>query len=366
MQLIATFAALLLSCVLPTQSNAEPLKVVLALSEVTFPNHGEDFRVHLALSGNDVLPLRIWMEEKVSKGQWACTVTDLQNHALPGADYVLPTEVVVLGLKEGLSALDSRGNEVDSGTYEVILTVEKETHRRLVLVMRAFSALLATYEFNLSPLSLEKVDVLESRIRDLEDELELKNHMLLDILPPCIDIMGPAAIQYESLEMQNYILDLTSLLSDSIVPNLQNAVHLSLIATSIDQNDAITWTEVEEADENYFKLSADNKTIEFQASGQYLFVAVAQCTQGILQLLIDGVDRAYSGPVLSSSFVQLFDQTDIAKSAKASIHFTGSPSAQYSASLHIVRVFHPKSRLKRGKRSSPTCSSEADCRRMNQ
>ncbi|CAK4750213.1 unnamed protein product [Aphanomyces euteiches] len=148
------------------------LKVALNLSNVTFPSRKDSsFRVQVFVS-DDGLPMRIWLESKQSKGQWECVVKDIKDHLPNGATYVLPNSVVISSLQNGLSLLDQdKKKKVDVVGCNVSLKESKKGRMELGVTLSAFGSLEACYLFDLVPLSVEKVDILEAKIRDLEEAL---------------------------------------------------------------------------------------------------------------------------------------------------------------------------------------------------
>ncbi|KAF0693015.1 Aste57867_15964 [Aphanomyces stellatus] len=131
-----------------------PQDIALELSDVCFPSRRDSFRVQVAVSGTD-LPMRLWLESKQE-----CVVTTIQDHHVPkGADFVLPSSVVLFGLQRGLTALLAHGNAAPDGCH-VQLKYSKNGHVELSLALHFFSALSAKYIFDLVPLAVHENDVL--------------------------------------------------------------------------------------------------------------------------------------------------------------------------------------------------------------
>ncbi|KAG9414495.1 hypothetical protein AC1031_007902 [Aphanomyces cochlioides] len=150
------------------------LKAALNLSNVKFPTVKDSFRAQISVS-DDGLPIRIWLESKQSKGQWECVVKDIKEHLPNGATYVLPNSVVISSLLHGLSLQDKdKKKEVDVVGCNVSLRESKKGRMEMGLTLTAFGSLEACYLFHLVPLSVEKVDILEAKIRDLEEVSEGK------------------------------------------------------------------------------------------------------------------------------------------------------------------------------------------------
>ncbi|CAK4084484.1 unnamed protein product [Aphanomyces euteiches] len=75
--------------------------------------------------------------------------------------------------QHGLSLLDQdKKKEVDIVGCNVSLKESRKGHMEMGLTLTAFGSLEACYLFDLVPLSVEKVDILEAKIRDLEDALQ--------------------------------------------------------------------------------------------------------------------------------------------------------------------------------------------------
>ncbi|CAK4083957.1 unnamed protein product [Aphanomyces euteiches] len=154
---------------------ASVLKVALNLSNVKFPTVKDSFRAQISVSDDDLSTARIWLESKQSKGQWECIVKDIKEHLPKGATYVLPNSVVISSLQCGLSLLDQdKKKEVDIVGCNVGLKECRKGRMEMRLTLTAFGSLEAYYFFDLFPLSVEKVDVLEAKIRDLEEVSEGK------------------------------------------------------------------------------------------------------------------------------------------------------------------------------------------------
>ncbi|CAK4106180.1 unnamed protein product [Aphanomyces euteiches] len=144
-----------------------PKDVALSLSEIHFPAHDDPFRVQMALTDGSDLPMRLWFENKQSKAQWECLVKDIQDRKPKDANYVLPAPVVVNALQEALSALGSKHGDTNDCSLE--LKSSKNGHLNLLTKLRFSSSLGAEYSFDLVPIHMEKIDILEAKLRDLED-----------------------------------------------------------------------------------------------------------------------------------------------------------------------------------------------------
>ncbi|KAH9114848.1 hypothetical protein LEN26_002147 [Aphanomyces euteiches] len=148
------------------------MKIALTLSNVIFPSSSPSaFRVQVSVS-DDGLPMRIWLESKQTKAQWECIVKDLNDHLPKGAKYALPSSVIISSLQRGLPLLDNETKkEVATQGSSVDLKESRSAHMQLELTLKAFGSLEARYMFGMTPLAIEEVDILEAKIRDLEDAL---------------------------------------------------------------------------------------------------------------------------------------------------------------------------------------------------
>ncbi|KAH9087411.1 hypothetical protein Ae201684P_000821 [Aphanomyces euteiches] len=141
-----------------------PKDVVLNLAKVCFASHEDPFRVKMALTEGD-LPMRLWLEDKKSKLE--CNVKDFQDRKPKDANYEVPAKAVIEGLEGALSALASSNGKTDK--YTVELKSSKHGHLELVAKFRFFPSLEAVYSFDLAPVHIEKIDILEAKLRDLEE-----------------------------------------------------------------------------------------------------------------------------------------------------------------------------------------------------
>ncbi|KAH9127430.1 hypothetical protein AeMF1_002274 [Aphanomyces euteiches] len=145
------------------------MKRSLELSAVKFVSQpGTDaFRVQVFTTDDDV-PMKIWIENKRSKDQWECVVKDVAEHTPKGAKYVLPSPVVVVSLLTTLSA-KSEGDKKDECSVD--LKPESKGSVTLTLTMKALKRLSAEYLFTMTRLEIAPIDVLEAKIRDLQEEM---------------------------------------------------------------------------------------------------------------------------------------------------------------------------------------------------
>ncbi|KAE9306867.1 hypothetical protein PR003_g21143 [Phytophthora rubi] len=120
--------------------------------------------------------LRIWLEDVDSKKQWCTSRLNLENYV--DLTNVLPNAKATDYVNIFHKLMNTAGDLVDSSL------VSFERHKRQMFqlqltvkvnVMQQYC--LATYKFEMEPISLERIDVLESRMRDLEKEVrDLRLH----------------------------------------------------------------------------------------------------------------------------------------------------------------------------------------------
>ncbi|KAG9414490.1 hypothetical protein AC1031_007897 [Aphanomyces cochlioides] len=241
------------------------LKVALNLSNVTFPSLNGSFRAQVSVSDYG-LPMRIWIESKQSKGQWECVVKDIKEHFPKGATYVLPNSVVISSLQHGLSLLDhDKKKKVDIVGCNVSLKESRNGHMEMELTLTAFGSLEACYLFALIPLSVEKVEILEAKIRDLEEALQ----------------KGPATF---------------------VSP------YLTFTSTnSTRYNHLAVWNTIETTNERYFELNSAKNEITIRQAGLYHIQMTAHMNDWsndceTFHLLVDDVRTAQGCMALNGNY----------------------------------------------------------------
>ncbi|EQC28121.1 hypothetical protein SDRG_14081 [Saprolegnia diclina VS20] len=95
----------------------------------------------------------IWLESKKTKLQWQCKIDDITKHM--ETTYALPNAVVLAAIKNGLTASDGAAS--------------KKPSLALALEIKMSPEWTASYRFEMSAIKVEVVDILEARIRDLEE-----------------------------------------------------------------------------------------------------------------------------------------------------------------------------------------------------
>ncbi|KAF0713568.1 Aste57867_4291 [Aphanomyces stellatus] len=123
----------------------------------------------------------------------------------------------------------------------------------LVLTMKAFSQLSAKYEFKLDPLKIEKMDVLESKMQDMQDQV-------------------PQAIKELESKIQEASL------------NPQGPAYIHATTTSVSDG-IVEWDIHRPYSDTHFETSTDKKTIYLLAPGIHIIQARASSS---IHLLVDG------------------------------------------------------------------------------
>ncbi|KAF0720027.1 Aste57867_606 [Aphanomyces stellatus] len=300
---------------------SRPQTIALELSNVRFGARSEAFRVQIAI-GDEDLPMRIWLESKKTKQQWACLVIDIEDHKAKGATYVLPTDVIILGLQRGLSALDS-SHTLDASGCSVGLGDTKNNHLRLVLELKFLTLLSAKYEFDLAPLETEKIDILEAKIRDIQDELPRITHQST---------------------------------------NNHNGIVAELLS-SADTKKYIPWTIKTSPSQHFIKISALKTTVYFLRPGIYLLQASTQAAGGNLVLNVDEEPVWTSGASIwngARNVLQLSYTIVANKDTSVKLQVLGQSNfVKQGAKLTIILVQHmpDTSHFK----YSETCTPDKDC-----
>ncbi|KAF0684240.1 Aste57867_23766 [Aphanomyces stellatus] len=98
---------------------------------------------------------------------------DIQDHAPTGAICVLPADFVVGALKSGLEVLtQGRGSKVDPAIQCVVrLQTGQNGCQQLILVITMLGSLSVEYSFVLAPITIDKVDLVDCKVRDVQEAL---------------------------------------------------------------------------------------------------------------------------------------------------------------------------------------------------
>ncbi|KAG6594075.1 tumor necrosis factor-like domain [Phytophthora cinnamomi] len=115
--------------------------------------------------------LSIWIEDRTSKKQWY--KSDMAKTDYVSAANAIPDATVTDYLKCFHDTLDSDLNESSDVQRKLSAQTVGALRLELVVTIRVLRATwLAKYTFDLDPVSVERIDILESKLRDQQDELE--------------------------------------------------------------------------------------------------------------------------------------------------------------------------------------------------
>ncbi|KAH9114852.1 hypothetical protein LEN26_002134 [Aphanomyces euteiches] len=153
-----------------TTKSLEPpaLKVDLDLYKVTFPWRSETYHVRLELT-QKTLPMRLWFQDNESKLQWKCDVSDIREGKPKDDEYSLPAEVVLAALEGALFDLRVNASSNNANQHDILdLESVDDGSLKLVLTLTLFGQFKVVYAFVLEPVSVEKIDILEAKVQDVE------------------------------------------------------------------------------------------------------------------------------------------------------------------------------------------------------
>ncbi|KDO32044.1 hypothetical protein SPRG_03262 [Saprolegnia parasitica CBS 223.65] len=139
-------------------------------ANVTFPSAVDDgvYRVSVKTDKAQTSAV-IWLESKKTKLQWACVIEGMAE-LMTTEDFVLPSIAVLHAIKDGLAAIVGPNTpEAKLSSSSIVdLTMKKDT-LALDLAIHLSPVWTATYRFEMTPIEVKLVDILEARIRDLEE-----------------------------------------------------------------------------------------------------------------------------------------------------------------------------------------------------
>ncbi|CAN0225852.1 unnamed protein product, partial [Ectocarpus fasciculatus] len=128
-------------------------------SAITFPTHGASlFRATLRSVEEGV---QVWVECKKTKQQWQATVTSVADCGPAG----VPEEAIIQFLK-----VISSGSKVGSDDPVVDFLAEGGEHS-LVLTLSVNGVWKPEFVFPMLPVGLDKMDILEAKLRDAQEEI---------------------------------------------------------------------------------------------------------------------------------------------------------------------------------------------------
>lgn len=131
---------------------------------IRFPKQKTDsFRVAITSTTEGAV---IWMESRKTKQQWQASIETFSEFGPTG----IPDEAVLAFFTRSLelASTESREMERDDPTIELNL---EQGEAILTLTLSMGGIWRPNYSFSLLPVGLEKVDVLEAKLRDAQDEI---------------------------------------------------------------------------------------------------------------------------------------------------------------------------------------------------
>lgn len=204
----------------PTESSTAPSQTEFVEYQGTtiFAADERVFRYSLTLKSNK---LRVWLEDFVSKEQWCTTNLNLHDYvelanAIPEAtatDYVECFHEL-LESPHDVNNIPSSFKRVADDAFELRMGLK-------VQVLNKFR--LATYSFKLEPIPVEKIDVLQSKLRDLQEEIQI-----LRVERQEAAIEQTTAISELRAEVEKLRLELDG--QDNIIAGLENTVQALMVA----------------------------------------------------------------------------------------------------------------------------------------
>ncbi|EGZ05299.1 hypothetical protein PHYSODRAFT_431270, partial [Phytophthora sojae] len=129
----------------------------------------QPYRYSLSLKSGK---LRIWLENCESKKQWCTNDLILIDYVNP-SNYI-PDVVPLTASRCCFRELLNRAVE-DASEFPRSLQSTEESHLQQEFSVKIQAMLrprMLTYAFDLEPISVERVDILEAKLRDLQDEVK--------------------------------------------------------------------------------------------------------------------------------------------------------------------------------------------------
>jgi hypothetical protein len=238
----------------------------IELSGLTFCAEVDDrYRARITSSAHKI---DIWLESKRTKAQCQCTILDIKDHSPQEVE--LPSEVIISALRTALEK--NASSSIGEGDPTVDLVRSDESGSVLELTIHLLPSLKPVYKFPMVPIALEKVDILEAKIRELQEEMmELRT------------IVGSKKTVYLSLRAIGVNLE-------SLAPG-----------ATLPADRVITWCKASALDSNYFSLSSCRTKVTVQKSGLYHIYVRAPAGYGgaKLSLLVNSkeTERSFAGGV---------------------------------------------------------------------
>ncbi|KDO32045.1 hypothetical protein SPRG_03263 [Saprolegnia parasitica CBS 223.65] len=152
-----------------------PSQLFCEFANVTFPSTVDNgaYRVSVKTDKTQT-KMVLWLESKKTKLQWQCAIDDFSKHM--ETTYALPNAVVLAAIKNGLAAIDGAASKmVDAATKPSVAPAStinlcaKKASLALALEIKMSPEWTAGYRFEMTSIEVKVVDILEARIRDLEE-----------------------------------------------------------------------------------------------------------------------------------------------------------------------------------------------------
>ncbi|KAH9089139.1 hypothetical protein LEN26_019246 [Aphanomyces euteiches] len=303
------------------------LEVALELSSVKFESYepADVFRVQLSTTGNS-LPISIWMEAKRSKLQWKCDVQDFANHAPADAKYVLPVSTVLAALQAALTAktkhkLDGENSKDKSLQIDMF---KDGSELRLSLEIEALFGMHARYEFTLKQVEVQRIDILEAKLRDLTEQIEVlakeKNNQLKKIEEIKVMAIDKAKLNELSEQVKHLVAEMPKLenltkVVEALVlrkPQLDTMVCTRFLSemTTTDE-EAVVWKSsmwnCSTPFANYFVVANGGSSITIVNNGLYQIDCYGKPNdaKAVIILHVNGTKTASSTSDAGGLFVQI-------------------------------------------------------------
>ncbi|KDO32046.1 hypothetical protein SPRG_03264 [Saprolegnia parasitica CBS 223.65] len=144
-------------------------------ANVTFPSAIDDGAYRVSVKTNKAQTNAvIWLESKKAKLQWQCVVEDFAKHMK--TTFALPNAVILAAIKNGLATIDGVASKVVDVTANPLVApastinlCAKKANLALRLEIKMSPEWTTDYSFEMTPIEVKVVDILEARIRDLEE-----------------------------------------------------------------------------------------------------------------------------------------------------------------------------------------------------
>ncbi|EQC39485.1 hypothetical protein SDRG_02926 [Saprolegnia diclina VS20] len=141
-------------------------------ADVVLPStvHDGPYRVRIHTNAAQTSAL-IWLESKTTKQQWQCVIEDFATHM--ETTYALPNAILLAAIKNGLATVDRTSpmafSDVVATPASSITLGAKHGALTLGIAVQILPEWTTSYSFAMTPKKVDVVDILEARIRDLQE-----------------------------------------------------------------------------------------------------------------------------------------------------------------------------------------------------